>query len=99
MLPVAEQRGVRWLPKPRSGRSKPQRIDTMLKKMLVACLTMSLLSGCVLIGRKTDGDLGCTWVKPIYLSRHDALTADTARQILVHNETGAERCNWKRVKK
>lgn len=40
-----------------------------------------------------------TWVKPIYLSRHDALTADTARQILVHNETGAERCNWKRVKK
>lgn len=28
-----------------------------------------------------------TWVKPIYPSRHDALTRGTAEQILIHNET------------
>lgn len=29
------------------------------------------------------------------LSRADDLTDGTARQILVHNDTGAELCGWK----
>lgn len=32
-----------------------------------------------------------TWTKPIYPSRHDALTRGTAEQILIHNET------WEKV--
>ena len=55
------------------------------------------MSGCVTGGPKTD--LGCTWAKPIYLNRADQLTTDTARAILAHNETGAERCGWKPLRK
>ena len=34
---------------------------------------------------------GCSWVRPVYLSTKDVLTDETARQVLVLNET------WERV--
>ena len=34
---------------------------------------------------------GCSWVRPVYLSTEDVLTDETARQVLVLNET------WERV--
>jgi len=45
-----------------------------------------IIFSCILLG----GCAACpadTWVKPIYPSRHDALTRGTAEQILIHNET------------
>jgi hypothetical protein len=57
--------------------------------ILAACLTAALLTGCGTSGAGTKA--GCEWVKPIYVSRTDALTDGTARQILAHNES------WKAV--
>lgn len=64
---------------------------------LTVCLMASLLSGCGTTGPETD--LGCTWARPIYVSRVDSLTKGTADQILAHNEAGAKRCGWKRTGK
>nr|DAR80770.1 MAG TPA: hypothetical protein [Caudoviricetes sp.] len=30
-------------------------------------------------------DTGCDWVRPIYISKDDSLTTQTARDILIHN--------------
>jgi hypothetical protein len=40
-------------------------------------------------------DTACDWVKPIYVSKTDVLSDETARSILAHNEAGAKNCNWK----
>jgi hypothetical protein len=37
---------------------------------------------------------GCDWAEPIRPSRADQLSEGTARQILAHNETGAQLCGW-----
>ena len=54
-------------------------------------VSLSLLSACAPNGAATSA---CSGWKPIYVSRADVLTADTARQILAHNETGARICGW-----
>lgn len=36
----------------------------------------------------------CDWAAPTRPSRADQLTDGTARQILAHNETGAQLCGW-----
>ena len=36
----------------------------------------------------------CDWAEPIRPSQADALTPGTQRQILTHNETGAQICGW-----
>jgi hypothetical protein len=52
-----------------------------------------LLTGCATGGPAvTDGF--CTVAKPILVSHRDALTDETARQVLVHNELGAKTCGW-----
>jgi len=43
-------------------------------------------------------DTACRWTKPIYISKSDVLTDGTADQIVAHNETGAKRCGWKRIR-
>lgn len=40
-------------------------------------------------------DTGCEWTKPIYVSKADVLTDDTAKEILAHNKSGSARCGWK----
>ena len=37
-------------------------------------------------------DTACDWVRPIFISRSDTLTIETARSILVHNETWEAQC-------
>lgn len=54
-------------------------------------VTAPLLASCGSGGRATD----CAWARPIYTSQADVLTDGTARQILTHNDTGAELCGWK----
>jgi len=50
-----------------------------------------LLAGCATeVSLRTD----CDWAVPIRPSTRDQLTDGTARQILGHNETGAEVCGW-----
>ena len=44
-------------------------------------------------------DTACEWTRPIYISRSDVLTDDTAKQIKTHNEAGAARCGWKPIRK
>lgn len=39
---------------------------------------------------------GCNWSKPIYISKDDILTEETADQIQSHNEAGMKICGWKR---
>jgi hypothetical protein len=36
----------------------------------------------------------CAVARPILPGREDRLTAETARQIVAHNETGESRCRW-----
>lgn len=51
-----------------------------------------LLSGCGSGGPAIDP---CGAWRPILISRADVLTAETAREILAHNETGARLCGWR----
>lgn len=58
----------------------------MLRIALGASLI--LLAGC---GTNGVGTSGCEWVRPVYISKSDVLTEETARQILVGNEI------WQRI--
>ncbi len=40
-------------------------------------------------------DTACDWARPIYVSKTDVLSDDTARQILAHNTAGAKNCGGK----
>lgn len=71
----------------------------MHKLMLSVCLSALLLTACAMNGRATDPtpapvvvDTGCKWAGPIYVSKADALTDETARQILAHNQTFVAIC-------
>lgn len=56
-------------------------------------LTMSfLLTGCVI--KQPQGLLFCEIASPIYISRDDALTQETKRQILAHDIVGERVCGW-----
>ena len=37
-------------------------------------------------------DTACDWVRPIFISKSDTLTIETARSILVHNEAWEAQC-------
>ena len=67
----------------------------MLNWKLPICLAAVLLTGCGITGPARIVDTGCSWTRPIYVSKADILTDQTAVQILAHNETGAKRCRWK----
>lgn len=65
----------------------------MLKaKMLPLAMTL-LLSACT----TTIPDSFCDIARPIYISKSDKVSGDTARQILQHDDTGATLCGWERV--
>lgn len=82
----------------------------MLKTALLLCLLGPLLISCAtngadqaktlaaepLVQVKTRFvDTACDWTKPIYVSKGDVLSDDTAKQILAHNLAGAKNCGWK----
>jgi len=59
------------------------------KTVLLSFLMASLLSSCA----KTGAD-SCLVFNPVYISKEDALTDATARQILSNNESGHTVCDW-----
>jgi len=84
----------------------------MWKMTLLLCLVAPLSSGCATSGAdlaKTPAaeplvqvktrfiDTGCDWTKPIYVSKGDVLTNETADEILAHNKMGAAKCGWKPI--
>ena len=79
----------------------------MSRMLPLLCLLAPLLSSCALIGRATDPtpvpqvvtntrivDTGCDWNQPIYISKQDVLTDETAREILEHDKMGVVKCGW-----
>ena len=71
-------------------------------------LSVALLSSCATDGQEIKPapevkvvtqtkivDTGCDWTKPIFVSKTDVLSDETARAILAHNLAGAKNCNWK----
>ena len=75
---------MKWL-----GSSLPR-----LRK-LAPLLLILLLGACATGGRATKPEAACLAFKPVYVSRKDVLTDQTARDILANNETGARLCGWK----
>lgn len=73
--------------------------------MLLASLA-PLLTSCATGGPATEPvpevvtrtrtvDTACQWTKPIYVSKADVLSDETAKAILSHNLAGAKVCGWK----
>jgi len=68
---------------------KPQKSTTLF----LLCL-MASLSGC----SSNIGNDKCLGFIPVYINGTDAISGQTARQILRNNEYGKQQCSWKRVK-
>jgi len=60
----------------------------MRNRLLIALLI--LLPSCA-----GTGVAGCEAWRPILIGAGDQLSAETARQILAHNLTGARICGWR----
>ncbi len=87
----------------------------MQKRTLTLCLLAALSSSCAtdgpaiklpsvpcdpqIVTKTRIVDTGCDWERPIYVSKTDVLSDDTARQILAHNTAGAKNCGWKPIAK
>lgn len=83
----------------------------MQKRTLALCLLAVLSSSCATDGPETKTsaapcepqivtktrivDTACEWTRPIYVSKTDVLSDETARAILAHNTAGAKVCGWK----
>jgi hypothetical protein len=62
------------------------------RQRFTACLMALLLGACAKSGAATEAAY-CSIASPIYISKQDSLTDDTAKQILVHNEHWSRLCN------
>lgn len=65
----------------------------MSKIILTLCLMTPFLTACATSGQNNY----CQLARPIYLDKKDSLTINTQREILKHDEKGAELCGWKKV--
>ncbi|SSK22711.1 Uncharacterised protein [Klebsiella pneumoniae] len=61
--------------------------------MLLPFIASFAISGCV-IKPQTVGVQFCDGANPIYISKDDALTEETEREILIHNTLGERLCSW-----
>jgi nitrogen regulatory protein PII len=64
-----------------------------------ALLTSCAVTGCGMtrereIREATTDSTYCNTAKPIYIAKSDAISDETARQILEHNLTGKALCGW-----
>jgi hypothetical protein len=64
-----------------------------LMQALLGSLMLMSIASCR-SGTATGND--CAGWEPIYPSRDDRLTAETARAILEHDRHGEERCGWRK---
>lgn len=85
----------------------------MLRMTFLLCLLAPLLMSCAQTGpaepaapvepqvevRTRIVDTGCDWNSPIYVSKTDVLSDETAKQVLAHNKAGAAKCGWKPASK
>lgn len=77
---------------------------------MALCLLAALSSSCATDGPATKPsapcepqiivktrvtDTACDWTRPIYVSKTDVLSDETARAVLAHNQAGAKVCGWK----
>lgn len=78
---------------------KPPRFRMRRPKLWLLPILLPLLASCATTGgpatKPVVNDNGCSWAKPIYVSKADVLTDGTARQIKDHDESGARICGWK----
>ena len=58
---------------------------------------LRLLASCATTGLETK--TACEIFQPIYVSKNDKLTDESAKVILRHDLLGAKLCGWKAVKK
>lgn len=68
----------------------------MQKIRRIHCLPLVLilpLTGCATIGASKQ--IMCQAFSPIYVHMGDSLSDATAKEILVHDLTGAKLCGWK----
>ncbi len=62
--------------------------------LFALCLLLPLMSSCSSSPiRPAVLDKGCSWTKPILISRQDRLTNSTKRQILAFNLTRQQICS------
>ena len=71
----------------------PDRTGPRSTTVWLALATMTSLAGCA-GGTATPPDPCLGWT-PIRPSSQDVLTPNTARQILAHDEHGADVCGWR----
>lgn len=64
----------------------------MFKKLIVLTFLSAQIAGCGI--RQDVPAAACDWASPIWISRQDHLSAETLRQIVIHNETGERLCGW-----
>ena len=60
-------------------------------------LALMMFSASCASGSETDVPF-CDWAFPIYVSKDDKFTGNTAREILEYNDHGAALCGWKRAR-
>ena len=63
-----------------------------LRNLLLICLLMSVISGCLEGGGKVI-DSACTSFKPIIMQPEDKLMRSTENAIIVHNRMWVEKCD------
>lgn len=67
--------------------------------LLAALLTSFVGTGCGTVTKPEVADSSyCMTAKPIYISKGDVISDETARAILEHNLTGAKNCGWGKAK-
>lgn len=64
----------------------------MIKTRILLGVMLMSVSSCQ-NGHATDPTF-CEQAKPIYLTHADKLSPDTARAILIHDDTGHALCGW-----
>ncbi len=71
------------------------RIGLVSSLLLTGCHTAPTAAPVQVETRTKVIDTGCSWTKPIYLSKADVLSDATAAAVLEHNRAGAKECGWK----
>nr|WP_081585550.1 hypothetical protein [Bartonella senegalensis] len=67
----------------------------LIKKVIVVCALLFL------VGCATNRSVSCVGWLPIYLDKQDieVISPNLARDILKHNQQGAQVCGWRHDKK
>ncbi|CAG9177803.1 hypothetical protein LMG32289_03912 [Cupriavidus pampae] len=72
-------------------------LPALLASLLTACATTgpAIEPQPQIVTRTRVIDTGCQTFKPVYISKADVLTNETADDILANNVAGERQCGWK----